>query len=222
MYDGFSRELDKNSIEAYGNAIVPEIDIKDLNAIEYYGKIDIVSGGFPCQDISSNGNGKGIKGERSGLWKEYARIVWECRPKFIIFENSPLLVRAGFEYILSDLARMGYDVEWRSFYASQFGFPHYRERIYGIAYSPKIRWDGYMQKGGILHQIIPERVYKTPCPDLPLERMDTNPNPETIRMYDGFSRELDKNSIEAYGNAIVPEIAYRIFKQIELYFDTSN
>lgn len=190
-------------------------DIREFDASIFRGNVDIITGGFPCQDISSNGKRLGIKGERSGLWKEYARIVRESMPKIIVFENSPLLTRSGFEYILSDLASMGYDAEWRSFFASQYGFPHYRERTYGIAYSSKIRWFDNLQEPGIIHKIIPKRVNKTPCPDLPFERLECYPNVEAIRMDDGFPVELDKNSIASYGNAIIPYIAYDIFKAIE-------
>ncbi|WP_033990214.1 DNA cytosine methyltransferase, partial [Pseudomonas aeruginosa] len=70
-------------------------DVRTFDGRPWRGLVDVVSGGFPCQDISAAGNGAGINGERSGLWREMARIVGEVRPRFVFVENSPLLVRRG-------------------------------------------------------------------------------------------------------------------------------
>ncbi len=109
----------------------------DITTMGRPGYVDIVSGGFPCQDISVAGKRKGIKGERSGLWGEMYRIIREVRPKYIIAENSPALTYRGFEQILCDLSKIGYDAEWQCLYGYQFGARHKRERIYVIAYSNK-------------------------------------------------------------------------------------
>ena len=82
-------------------------DVRSFNGHEWRGKVDIVSGGFPCQDISCAGKGAGIDGERSGLWSEMARIIGEVRPKFAFVENSPMLVTRGLDRVLCDLAAMG-------------------------------------------------------------------------------------------------------------------
>ena len=92
--------------------------------------VDIISGGFPCQDISVAGKGVGIIGERSGLWSEMYRIVREVRPKYVIIENSPALVISGFEQVLCDLSKIGYDAEWQCISNYAFGYPHKRERLY--------------------------------------------------------------------------------------------
>lgn len=192
-------------------------DIRKFDGTIFRDRVTILSGGFPCQDISI-GNTKGaqgIKGSRSGLWKEYARIIREIRPKFIVFENSPELIRRGLEYVLCDLSEMGYDAEWRNFYASQFGFPHLRERIYGIAYPPEIGRACYSEQGGILHKIIPTKKYREGCLPRTFKRFNSHSDFESVRMYDGFSKKLDINSIGAYGNAIVPAIALEIFKAIK-------
>lgn len=83
--------------------------------------VDIISGGFPCQDISIAGKGVGIVGERSGLWSEMFRIVREVRPRYVLIENSPMLVVRGFEQVLCDLSEIGYDTEWQCLSGTDFG-----------------------------------------------------------------------------------------------------
>ena len=95
--------------------------------------VDCVTGGFPCQDISLAGKGAGIEGERSGLWKEYARIVGEVRPRFVFVENVAALASRGLDVVLADLAALGFDAEWGVFRASDMGAPHRRERLFILA-----------------------------------------------------------------------------------------
>lgn len=95
----------------------------------------VVAGGFPCQDISCAGKGAGIRGERSGLWREYARVVREIRPRFVFVENSPMLVSRGLGDVLGDLAAMGYDAVWGVLSASAMGALHRRERIWIAAHA---------------------------------------------------------------------------------------
>lgn len=196
-------------------------DIQQFDGRPYRGTINILSGGFPCQDISianqskKQGGGKNIKGERSGLWKEYARLVWEIEPDGIIFENSPMLLSRGFEVVLCDLSKLGYNVEWRLFYASQFGFPHKRERLYGMAYSKRGRWKSYIENGGILQTILPERAPRSNPLPMSIERFNRHSNFNDVRMDHGFSKELDKEVIHGFGNAVIPEIPYSIFKAIQ-------
>lgn len=99
------------------------------------GLVDVVSGGFPCQDISAAGSGAGIDGERSGLWREMARIIGEVRPRFVFVENSPLLVGRGLAVVLGDLAEMGFDAEWACVSAFDLDAPHQRDRIWLVAYA---------------------------------------------------------------------------------------
>ncbi len=99
------------------------------------GLADVVSGGFPCQDISAAGKGAGIEGKRSGLWGEMARIVGEVLPRFVFVENSPLLVGRGLAVVLGDLAEMGYDAQWGVVGAHHAGAPHKRDRIWIVGHS---------------------------------------------------------------------------------------
>ena len=97
------------------------------------GRIDVVSGGFPCQDISAAGKGAGIDGKRSGLWSEMARIIGEVRPRFAFVENSPLLISRGLAVVVGDLAEMGYECQWLCMAASEVGAPHKRDRVWIVA-----------------------------------------------------------------------------------------
>jgi len=96
--------------------------------------VDAICGGFPCQDISSAGRRAGIGGELSGLWKEYARIIGELRPRIVVVENSSDLLFRGMGVVLGDLAEVGYDAEWHCIPAAAVGADHERDRIWIIAY----------------------------------------------------------------------------------------
>ena len=95
---------------------------------------DVVCGGFPCQDISSAGRREGIGGERSGLWKEFKRIIKEARPNYAIIENVANLRSQGLITVLQDISSIGYNAEWQIISAAQVGAPHLRERIWIVAY----------------------------------------------------------------------------------------
>lgn len=110
-------------------------DVCSFDGRPWRGIVDVVSGGFPCQDISAAGNGAGIDGDRSGLWREMARIIGEVRPRFVLVENSPLLVGRGLAVVLGDLAEMGFDAEWSCVSASDLDAPHQRDRIWLVAYA---------------------------------------------------------------------------------------
>jgi DNA (cytosine-5)-methyltransferase 1 len=99
------------------------------------GYIDVITAGFPCQDISSAGKREGLDGARSGLWREAVRIVGEVRPTWILLENSPLLRSRGLTTILTEIARMGYDARWGVLGARHVGAPHKRDRIWIVAHS---------------------------------------------------------------------------------------
>jgi DNA-cytosine methyltransferase len=107
------------------------IDKEDLKALP---RIDVIAGGFPCQDISVAGKQKGIAAKRSGLWKEFARLINEIRPKYAIIENVANLRSTGLIAVLQDLWAIGYNAEWHCIPASAFGAPHRRDRIWIIAH----------------------------------------------------------------------------------------
>jgi len=119
-------------------------DVRTFDGKQWSGKVDVVSGGFPCQDISSASSTRtGIDGERSGLWREMARIICEVGPRYVFVENSPMLTVRGLGTVLGDLAEMGFDARWGVLGAKSTGLPHNRERIWIVAHN-------HAQRGGSL------------------------------------------------------------------------
>ena len=114
-------------------------DVQTFDGKPWRGIVDVVSGGFPCQDISAAGKGAGIDGERSGMWREMARIICEVRPRYAFIENSPMLTSRGLDRVLSDLASMGFDARWGVLGAADVGAPHQRDRIWVVAHARELR-----------------------------------------------------------------------------------
>ena len=114
-------------------------DVQTFDGQPWRGIVDVVSGGFPCQDISAAGKGAGIDGERSGMWGEMARIIYEVRPRFVFVENSPMLTSRGLGRVLGDLATMGFDARWGVLGAADVGANHQRDRIWIVA-----KWRGQL------------------------------------------------------------------------------
>jgi len=113
-------------------------DVTTFDGTKWRGKVDIISGGFPCQDISVAGKGRGIKeGTRSGLWFEFLRIINEVRPAFVFVENVSALTHRGLDIVLGQLSEAGYDARWTDLRASDVGAPHRRERMFILAYNNK-------------------------------------------------------------------------------------
>ena len=108
-------------------------DVQTFDGKPWRGIVDVVSGGFPCQDISAAGKGAGIDGERSGMWSHMARVVGEVRPRYVFVENSPMLVTRGLERVLGDLTSLGYDSKWTVMGAADVGANHQRDRIWIVA-----------------------------------------------------------------------------------------
>ncbi len=110
-------------------------DVTTLDGKQYNGTIDVIAGGFPCQDLSLAGKGAGLAGERSGLWFEYLRIIKEAQPRYVIIENVSALRSRGLEEVLRSLAEIGYDAEWHCIPASAVGAPHRHDRVWIVAYA---------------------------------------------------------------------------------------
>ena len=117
----------------------PDVPIhEDVTKREYTeGEADVITAGFPCQDISLAGKGAGITGERSGLWREVVRAVRMVRPRYVILENVAALLGRGLGDVQADLAEIGYDCEWDCIPASAVGAPHRRDRWWGVAYAQR-------------------------------------------------------------------------------------
>jgi len=110
-------------------------DVRTFDGKPWRGVVDVVSGGFPCQDISVGGKGAGLQGARSGLWKEMARIIFEVQPQYVLVENSPMLVSRGLATVLADLAGMGFDARWGIVGADDVGAPHERKRMWIVGFN---------------------------------------------------------------------------------------
>ena len=164
--------------------------------------VDIICGGFPCQDISTAGKGRGLNGERSGLWYEYARLIGEIGPQFVAVENSPELFNRWLGELLRTLAECGYDAEWDCLPAAIFGAPHLRFRAWLLAYPTSNGLQGSRK--------YPQFINPTPDAfreaDTFVDVFQRNALPYVCRRHDGFSRKLDQMRNHALGNAVVPQI----------------
>lgn len=181
----------------------------DIRDVENPGYVDIISGGFPCQDISIAGKGTGIKGERSGLWSEMYRICGEVRPMYLLLENSPMLLSRGFERILCDLSKIGYDAEWQCLSGKTFGIQQNRERLYCIAYPHKKQRKGRISKS----------VFRKPYLQRELRRIYPGwktrweiPQPRSYGATNVIPNQLDR--VAAIGDSVQPVVAYYLYQSI--------
>mgnify|MGYP000471720353 CR=1 FL=1 len=183
--------------------------------------VDVITGGFPCQDISAAGKQAGMsEGTRSGLWSEIVRLIGELSPRYVIVENvanllsGPSEKRGGwFGRILGDLAECGYDAEWENIPASAVGAPHRRERVWIVAYPKQGLRESRRIPDSDDVQIIPEwagasEVYSLFCSG----RGGPINDRHSLRADAGFPQELDR--IAACGNAVVPQIPEMIGRAI--------
>lgn len=109
-------------------------DVTTLSSKDIDGTVDVICGGFPCQDISTAGKGAGLEGARSGLWWEFHRLIKEIKPRWVIAENVSALRSRGLDQVLRSLAEIGYDAEWHCIPASAIGAAHRRDRVWIVAY----------------------------------------------------------------------------------------
>jgi len=194
-------------------------DIQTFDGRPWAGIVNVISGGFPCQDISSVGKGAGIYGERSGMWGQMARVVSEVRPEFVFVENSPMLINRGLERVIGDLTKIGYDTKWTIMGAGDVGANHQRDRIWivGKTANPfSLRLEEVHKKQGISSQKKLGFAKQT-CPDW------ASPNkawslgcipPGLIRVDDALAARVDR--IKAIGNGQVPlcaATAWRILSE---------
>ena len=169
--------------------------------------VDIISGGFPCQDISNAGKRAGIEGDRSGLWSEMLRIVCELRPSYIVVENVSALLGRGMGRVLGDLAESGYDAEWDCLPAAAFGAAHLRERVFIVAYPNSKRLQGARQRGKAKSETRNIFVQSAASGFL-----GPKPSPTVLRNIHGIPRRMDR--IRGLGNAVVPQIAEWLAQRI--------
>lgn len=181
-------------------------DIKTLDGSELEGQIDIIYGGFPCQDISIAGHGKGLEGERSGLVHEILRLSRELRPSFIFLENVPAITARGGLALVKEITTMGYDCRWCVISASSVGAKHKRDRWFLLANSMRERCEEGRQSG------LQEKRQSTFASDVEYEEWDEEPENklELAGMVDGLPDRTHR--VRALGNAVVPQQVKKAFK----------
>lgn len=126
-------------------------DVRELTAERLAAdgiRVDVICGGFPCQDVSLAGKRGGLEAERSGLWAEYDRLIGELGPRYVIVENTPGLLSLGMGRVLGDLAARRYDAQWDSIPANRVGAPHERDRVWIVAYPNEERLQERMHVAG--------------------------------------------------------------------------
>jgi len=172
--------------------------------------VDAIAGGFPCQDISIAGKGAGLAGKRSGLWREYVRLIGELRPRYVIVENVAALLGRGLGDVLGDLAALGYDAEWHCIPASAVGLPHIRDRVWIVAYAREERGQGVIESALPWLYGIPWGENERRAADF-MGRPDLY-DPRLCRAGDGFPDRAHR--VAACGNAVVPQIPELIGRAI--------
>ncbi|WP_254513866.1 DNA cytosine methyltransferase [Anatilimnocola floriformis] len=225
----FNSDIDEYCNRVYAHHFPEAIQLGDITKIngnelkEKYGGEWIITGGFPCQDVSSAGKKRGITAERSGLWSEYARLISELKPQACIIENVRGLFNRGFQRVLNDLANCGYDAEWRTLRACDYGLPHNRQRVWIVAYAQSDGRPATTELPTILRDL--GRLLESNGTNDWLGLWTARQRAETERALRGqplvygrpdgvsdrvaFKRELAR--VKALGNSICPVIARDIF-----------
>ena len=206
-------------------------DVRTLRAEHLPAGIDIIYGGFPCQDISVAGSRIGITGERSGLVREVWRLVDEIRPRFVFLENVPAIVTNGFDSILAALAERGFDARWLYLAAEDVGAWHPRERWWCLAYSGSSGLEGWKREGVCkcsgqwpLGASYSQNAHANGSWELQPQRGKCNisewfsyrdwwrAEPNVVRVVHGLSRRMDR--INCLGNSVVPQCAKEAFRRL--------
>lgn len=183
-------------------------DVRTFGKDSISGPVDLIAGGFPCQDISNAGSQAGIDGKRSGLWSEFYRIICEIQPRFILLENVAALLVRGMGRVLGNLAAGGFDAEWECLQASAFGHHHDRDRLFCVAYckgsvpgvfsGSRRQWRSQFQLGRLARSEAASRW--------PRERFEGEP--DLAPLVDGIPDWVGRCGIgKGLGNAVVPQVA---------------
>lgn len=172
---------------------------------------NVVTAGFPCQDISHAGVRAGIDGERSGLWREVVRITDDVRPDWLLLENVAAILGRGLDRVLGDLAEIGFDAWWDCVPASFLGYPHERDRWFAVAYPAGVRRDQGERCAQEWRRLLRARSLGGPS-SWAQAANDDEVRSRLIRTVDGLPDHVHR--LDALGNAIVPEIPELIGRAI--------
>ena len=182
-------------------------DVKDVGKGNLE-PVDLICGGFPCQDISYAGKGAGLAGERSGLWYEFARIIGEMGPRYVLVENVSALLTRGLGDVLGTLADLGYDAEWSVLPACAVGAPHPRERVFLVAYPAGLAVE---EPALVRSKGLPGQSGGVGGADVPGDRWKAD-QPPMVGVAYGDARWVDVS--RSLGNAVVPAVAEFIGRRI--------
>jgi DNA (cytosine-5)-methyltransferase 1 len=236
-------EVDKYAISVYKKRFPAAVflgDIRGIRGADLSGGEGLLTGGFPCQDISVAGKGAGLDGDRSGLWLEYLRLIGELEPAVAVMENVIALVFRRLDRVLGSIAEIGYDAVWQDIRTSDVGAPHRREQIWIVAYPegaepeyPRHSREGRLGFADGVETLADTEDNRTVEREREL-RGDKPPlcegqnhgeetsldafrewwktEPRVGQMVDGIFHRVDR--LKCLGNAIVPQIAKLIFRSM--------
>ncbi len=203
-------------------------DVQDFGT-QQYSNIDLLTGGFPCQDISiaKGKNALGLNGTKSGLWREMLRISSELRPRYIVIENTAALLRRGLDTILAELAGMRYDAVWTMLSAAQFGYPHRRKRLFITAFdTDRIGRETVHLYARTITKICSEeetrRKNLQQFRRLSSEAFWREDYTGFLRMDNEYTTRTNSNRLRIIGNAIVPECVDTVLNTLNLIHTQSH
>lgn len=181
-------------------------DVRECGA-HNLARVDVLAGGFPCQDISEAGTRAGLAGSRSGLWFEYLRLIGELQPRYVLVENVSALLTRGMGTVLGGLAEIGYDAEWQSLPAAAFGAPHYRERVFVVAYPDSSRPQTGVFQPRLLAPQATDAWGQAPTPGggRSYDWREWGIRSGVLRVVNGLPHRVDR--LRGLGNAVVPQVA---------------
>ena len=171
--------------------------------------VDIICGGFPCQDSSGAGRGGGLAGERSGLWWEFARVIRELAPRIIVVENVSALTNRGLDAVLGEMASGGYNAEWDIISAASVGAWHRHERLFVVAYSNSA---GRSKQRGTSASQAQQSAFE--------QHSGWATEPGMGRVANGVPNRVAK--LKALGNAVVPQCAYIVGQRVAALLDLNH
>ena len=187
-------------------------DVRTFDGKPWRGRVDVVSGGFPCQDISTAGKRAGIEGNQSGLWSEMVRIIGEVRPEKVYLENSPELTHRGGARVIEDLTKLGYDCKWGIIGADALGLDHHRARFWMVANSKEINGEAWNMLGESLQQC--QRQYRRrSCTEISPDWRTARQGSVSVSIFrdPAYGLAAEVGELEALGNGQVPRVAATAF-----------
>ena len=187
-------------------------DVRTFDGKPWRGTVDVVSGGFPCTDISCAGAGAGIEGEKSGLWSEMFRIIREVRPRFTLVENTPELLIRGLYRVIGDLSEIGYNAVWLVMGGRHLKYPIRRDRIWILGFDNKINGNGALQ---VQQRADIKKYFRSTEQQIDIQDVDSSwliSNGFALRESNGMGTQLDR--IERVGNGQIPAVVAAAWEQL--------